>query len=244
MKTLLLASVASTTVWATVGACTSYESHPPPLGGCMAVDGATCAPSVVGGGGGGGGGVGTDAAVGACSIDPNASECDRCAATSCCSPLKACTSLLACEDLMSCVFNCPTGGGVSACEQQFPTATLPYHSLTSCLSISCPVCSESGAGDPCNPKQCVPGAGLACDGLWCTKPCLRNSDCTGIGPGGANIIGEPNACVFTSGGPQCAPGCSTSAQCVAFPGTYCHTTLSAEGPAVQVCATLPDATFD
>jgi hypothetical protein len=87
-------------------------------------------------------------------------------------------------------------------------------------------------------------APLFCQGLWCSKACTKNADCAGIGPSGANLLGQANVCVATSGGPQCAPGCTFDADCSYFPGTYCHSTLSFAGANVQVCAPVVDASAD
>jgi hypothetical protein len=224
-------------------ACSKGPSLPAELGNCVPGDEAGCTVAPGGGGGGSSGGADSGSDGGACSADPSTSQCDRCAATRCCSTFDACASATACQELATCVFNCPTSGCVASCKQQFPGGVVAYQALSSCVSLQCPVCAESGVGDPCFGGQCVPG--LSCGGLWCTKPCVSSSDCAGIGPNGGNVAsGEPNVCVPTSNGNQCAPGCSTNVQCVDFPGTYCHSTLSTDGGTVQVCAGFADASSD
>lgn len=224
-------------------ACQSSEALPPPLGNCVADSG--CSPATgIGGGGGGGTGTdgGADAAATMCTVEPAASQCDQCAAGKCCPSLGACTSSVDCRQLLSCILNCPSTGCVTACKQQFPSGTQAYQNLESCLQADCPICAESGVGDPCSATSCVPG--LACQGEWCTAPCTKDADCQGIGPNGDNILGQPNVCIPTSAGPRCAPGCGANTDCAYFPGTYCHSTLSIENTNVQVCAALPDASSD
>jgi hypothetical protein len=225
-------------------ACSS-TTLPAELGNCIPGDEIPCSVGGGGGGGSSGGDSGAEGGGGSCSADPGASQCNQCGATRCCSTYDACASATACQELATCVYNCPTTGCITSCKQQFPTAVVAYQALESCVSLQCPVCNESGVGDPCYGDRCV--AGLSCGGLglWCTKSCLHASDCAGIGPNGGNVAaGEANVCVPTSNGNQCAPGCTTNVECIDFPGTYCHSTLSTDGATVQVCAAFPDASSD
>jgi hypothetical protein len=124
----------------------------------------------------------------------------------------------------------------------YPTGVQAYQVLESCLQSRCPICGESGVGDPCTATSCV--TGLSCQGLWCWKSCTKDADCAGIGPNGGNILGHGNVCVATPSGPQCVPGCNLDADCTYFSGTYCHSTTSWTGEDVQVCAPVADASAD
>jgi len=231
-----------TTALLAFAACQSSEALPPPLGNCLADSGCSPATGVSGSGGGTPTDAGADVGASACTADPAASQCDQCAAAKCCPSLSACTSSSTCGQLFLCILNCPTTDCVATCKQQFPSGTQPYQALESCMQIDCPICVESGVGDPCSATSCVPG--LACQGSWCTAPCVKDSDCRGIGANGDNILGQANVCIPTSAGARCAPGCGVNADCSYFPGTYCHSTLSIENTYVQVCAALPDASSD
>ncbi len=96
-------------------------------------------------------------------------------------------------------------------------------------------------GDPCSDGYPPCESTLSCNGSWCTTPCTPTSDCAGIGPGGDNVGGTPNVCVFTAGaGDTCVPTCATDNDCVVFSGTYCKSTTALDGSTVQTCSPLPD----
>jgi hypothetical protein len=216
-------------------ACSSSEQHPPALGDCVGDD-ASCTSGVMVGGPGG---AQPDAAPGgACTVDATESQCDQCIFASCCSQANGCQALASCQNLVVCAANCLTSACIAGCNQQFQTGVAAYDALLSCASSRCSICSEAGVGDPCGAAPCV--AGLTCNGQWCTKPCLRAADCTGIGASGWNGQGEQNQCMSTARGLECAPGCTVDAQCAGLRGTYCRSTTSADGLAVQVCASITD----
>jgi hypothetical protein len=124
----------------------------------------------------------------------------------------------------------------------FPSGVASYQSLASCLQLRCPICYESGVGDPCPTPACV--TGLSCQGEWCTQPCTKDADCAGIGAGGGNVLGHRSWCLNSSNGPLCYPGCVVNADCAYFPGTYCRSALSFTGGDVQVCAPVADASTE
>jgi len=220
-------------------ACTSND-QPPASGDCVVIDGSTCSVSVIGGSSSGSDG-GPDGD--SCSVSAGDSQCGVCATTSCCTELVECQGSTACTNLLSCEDDC-TGGSacITACEQQFPTGTSTLQLLTSCLTRDCPVCAESGIGDPCGPGYYACETGLTCSGLYCTKACVKSTDCVGLGPGGANTLGYVNACMAGAHGNSCVPGCGGSATaCTDFPATYCFTTTDDDGNVVSVCTALPDA---
>jgi len=221
-------------------ACSSNDARPPPSGDCVVVDGSTCTTSVIGGGSSGGEG-GADG--GGCSVTAGDSQCGQCATTSCCSELEGCHSSADCTNLLSCENTCSGGSAcLMACEHQFPAGVSSLQLVSSCLARDCPICAESGVGDPCGPQFNPCETGLTCNGLWCTRSCVRAADCAGIGGGGTNTLGFANACMATSHGDLCTPGCAGAAgACVDFPGTYCFATTAADGSNVSVCAALPDA---
>jgi hypothetical protein len=235
---VLLASAA--TVLLAIVACSSNDDRPPPTGGCVVVDGSKCTTTVIGGSSSGSEG-GVDG--GGCSVSAGASQCGECATTSCCSELVECQNSTYCTNLLSCEDDC--GGGTScitACQNQFPTGVSTLQLLSSCLTRDCLVCNESGIGDPCSPGYPACETGLTCNGLWCTKACIRSTDCTGIGADGTNILGFTNACMATAHGNLCTPGCGgTPAACTDFAGTYCFATTDDDGNLVSVCSALPDA---
>jgi hypothetical protein len=220
-----------------LGACSS-ESRPPELGDCKALDDASCATPVSGGGQLGSD---NDAASTVCSAGSSASQCDVCANANCCGSLTACAALADCNNLLSCVMGCAGASAcVDACDQSYSNSVTALDAIDSCLTQKCAVCTESGVGDPCTPGASTCIAGLTCSSLWCTKPCAHGSDCAGIGPDSGNFTGEPNACMATSGGVLCTPGCATNADCGDFPGTFCVSTTSFDGLTVSVCSALPD----
>jgi hypothetical protein len=227
------------------GACTSTVSHPPDLGDCTGTE-VSCPAPVVAGGGGGGSGADSGAAGGACSVSPLDSQCTQCANGSCCSAYLACADDVDCQNLSSCEENC--GGAsacISACEGQSPKGIDTLTTLSDCVTVKCPVCTQSGVGDPCDGAASVCNAGLSCPGLWCTKACARSSDCVGLGADGGNALNLPNACIESAAsGETCTPGCAVDADCVDFPGTFCFATTSVDGLSVHVCAPSPDAGSD
>lgn len=223
----------------TIVACSAEDAHPPASGGCVAVDGSTCKTTVIGSSSGGEGG----ADGGGCPVSAGDSQCGICATTSCCSELVECNSSTDCTNLLSCENTCSGDSAcLTACEKQYPTGVSTLQLVSSCLARDCPVCGESGVGDPCGPQYpaCVTEA--TCNGLWCTAACVRSSDCAGIGADGANTLGFANVCMATSHGDLCTPGCAgASNACADFPGTYCFATTAADGTSVSVCSALPDA---
>ena len=222
-----------------IPACTSNDAHPPISGDCVPVDGSVCNTTVVSGSSGGEGG----ADGGGCSVNAGDSQCGVCATARCCAELEHCESTTDCTNLESCEGHC--GGGaacIMACEAQFPAGVTAVQLVASCLAGDCPICNESGVGDPCGAQYPACVAGLTCNGLWCTKGCVNSSDCAGIGAGGGNFLDNVNACIATSQGDTCVPGCGGGPSgCTYFPGTYCLATTAADGSHVSVCASLPDA---
>lgn len=221
-------------------ACSSDDSRPGTNGDCVVVDGSICTTTVIGGSSSGSEG-GTDG--GSCTVSAGDSQCGVCANAHCCAQLEECNANTACTNLLSCEDTC--GGAsscITSCEQQFPTGGSTLQLLTSCLTTDCPICDESGVGDPCSVGYPSCETGFTCTGLWCTKACVSSTDCAGIGAGGTNTLGYGNACITGPHGNTCAPGCGGSAgACADFPGTYCFMTTDDQGNVVSVCATLPDA---
>ena len=162
----------------------------------------------------------------------------------CCVDLETCEQSTPCENLLGCVAHCGSHTCVSACEQTYVSVAFIYSKLTACMSLHCPVCAESGVGDPCNAASDACVTATSCSGLWCTRACTKQADCAGIGPGGGNFTGQPGACRRAGSGYSCYPGCSGDPDCTDFPGTYCIVTTDLTGATVQVCATSPDAGTD
>lgn len=229
----------ATAVLLAIVACSSNDARPPASGDCVVVDGSTCTTSVIGGGSSGGEG----GADGGCSVSAGDSQCGQCGTASCCSELEQCSNSTDCTNLLSCENTCSGGSAcLTACEHQFPAGVSGLQLVSSCLATDCPICAESGVGDPCGPQFAACETGLTCSGLWCTKGCVLSSDCAGIGGAGSNTLGFANVCMATSHGDLCTPGCAGAAgACADFPGTYCFATTAADGSNASVCTALPDA---
>lgn len=242
MRRLSIALVNVALAWVALAACSTDSAHPPLLGPCE-FDGASCSVGAVGGGVGGAADSG--ATPSACQVNAGDSQCTQCAEASCCGAFAACTASADCENLLNCEPSCATAACVSSCETQSPNGVALLDTLQACLQTRCPVCSELGVGDPCTPDGTACNAGLLCSGLWCTKGCLRSTDCAGLGPAGGNALGFQNACIVTAtAGDQCLPGCAADSDCSSFPGAFCFATTSSEGLSVRVCAATPDAGTD
>jgi hypothetical protein len=223
-----------------VAACSPSQDHPPDLGDCTSTDGSACANPVTGTGSGG-----SEAGTSACAVDAGGGQCAQCLSASCCTPIAACEANTSCANLVSCEDGCNSAAAcVSACQTQYPAGISPLQAITDCETLRCPICAQSGVGDPCSPGYGPCVAGLTCNGLWCTRACARSSDCAGIGNGGASVLGFPNVCTSTASGDGCVPECSSTVDCADFPATFCKATTTLEGSAVSVCAALPDASTD
>ncbi len=224
----------ATMLWL-MAACSASDTHPPELGPC---DGSCGVPPV--GAGGTSGTPGDAAAASSCSTTPNDAQCLQCLGAHCCSMLEACLGNADCQNLLSC-----EDARLSACEANFPGGVIILNNLTPCETSRCPVCSQSGTGDPCVHGETACNVGLSCAGLWCSKTCLRASDCLGLGAGGGNTQGQPNACVHSqSSGDICFPGCTTDSDCESFPGTFCLSFTSVDALPVAICASSRDAGTD
>jgi hypothetical protein len=235
--------VAVVLAWLVVGACSASPDRPPELGKCEFED-ASC-PATTAGGGAQGGEEG-DANT-ACSVNPADSQCAQCQEASCCPSLNACSESMDCQNLVDCEEACTGAGNCipGYCESKSPNGVSPLATLTACIQANCAVCSQLGVGDPCNPFAPACNPGLVCNGLWCTKACVRSTDCGGLGAGGGNQLGLPNACIVTStAGEECQPGCTQDADCSTFPGAFCFATTSSDGLSVRVCVSPPDAGAD
>jgi hypothetical protein len=239
------------TAFVVLGACSS-QPLPSALGNCVVVGDSSCASAHLGGGAVGSAGNSdgsvddVDNGASGCSAGPSASQCQACVSANCCAYLNACTASTECSNLLSCVLAC-AGAGVSACidgcNGRYQGSVTALNDVESCLTLKCPICSESGIGDPCAPGVDACISGLTCNDFWCTSPdrCTKGSDCLGIGPNGGNDLGFANECIAIGSGNFCTPSCvidTESSGCVS--GTFCHTTTSVDGLTVSVCATLPD----
>jgi hypothetical protein len=224
--------------------CSSTESRPPLEPDCQPND-AGCTTQTVGGGGGGSG---DSAAASSCSgMDlSGSSQCIQCAGLHCCSELNTCLSPsnpsdpanTDCKNLL----DCEEAFGTSSQCTAFSAGQATFNALEECLTGECPVCSESGIGDPCSGTSLGCAPGLTCFDGWCTADCTSSSACSGLGPGGTNALGLANVCLTIAGtGDICVPGCSASTDCEDFTGTFCFATTAVGGAAVQVCSHTPDA---
>ncbi len=221
-------------------ACSASDTHPPELGACDS----NCSVAPVGAGGTSGGA--GDAAVAAnCSTTTNDSQCLQCLGSNCCTMLNACLGNPDCQNLLSCENACTDSACLSMCKADFPNGVLILDNLTPCETSRCPVCSQSGTGDPCVPGETTCNVGLSCVGLWCSKTCLHASDCVGLGASGGDSRGQTNSCVHSSSsGDICFPGCTTDADCEPFPGTFCLSFTSVDALPATICASSRDAGTD
>lgn len=98
-------------------------------------------------------------------------------------------------------------------------------------SIDCASSLPASVGDPCTADtDCASNFCTSSDG-WCSLQCTYSSDCGSPSDGGYNF------CVPTNSGyDYCFTSCSTSADCAAFPGTYCKTANTTVGVEVKVCS--------
>ncbi len=243
VRSSILASVAAP--WLVVSACSVSPARPPELGTCEFGD-ASCPVSIISGGTQGGEEEGGTSSI-TCQVSAGDSRCDQCANASCCQPLSMCSESLDCQNLLNCERQTCTGAldCVGNCQSQAPKGVALLDSLTTCIEAKCPVCSQLGIGDPCSPFGIACNPGLVCNGLWCSKACTRSTDCVGLGAGGGNALGLPNACIFAAAvGDECQPGCNQDSDCSEFPGSFCFATSSSEGAAVRVCVPPPDAGAD
>jgi hypothetical protein len=233
-------------------ACSSASAPPPVLGGCTsdaghcnAVGGSGGGGATSSGGGSGGGSGGSssdDGGVGVCSEPTSASQCNQCIGGKCCGELQTCTNDTNCEALLGCLSAC--GGGpscTSTCEQKYMSAKALYGELTTCATTDCPICAQLGVGDPCAGTTGACQTGLTCINEWCTKTCLMDTDCAGIGPNGGNLTGQPGACRHLSTGNYCFPGCASDTDCIDFAGTSCIVVTDLANANVSVCAAGADA---
>ena len=234
----ILASVAAP--WLVVSACSVSPARPPELGACDVGD-ASCPVSVISGGTQGGEGEGGTGPI-ACPVSAGDSQCDQCVDAKCCQPFATCNDSLDCGNLLRCEQQTCTGAldCVANCEMQSPKGVALLNSLTTCIEARCPVCSQLGIGDPCTPFGVACNPGLVCNGFWCSKACTRSTDCVGLGVGGGNTLGLPNACIVTATvGEECQPGCNQDSDCSEFPGSFCFVTTSAVGTSVSFCTPPP-----
>jgi hypothetical protein len=214
---------------------------------CVPVFDAGCRVAVVGGGSSGagteGGATGTSSA---CPVNSSDSQCEQCENSQCCGTIQACAASTSCNGLVfTCLPTCTSGGATGPCVQScesninYTAGVALYDDIVTCVTDRCPVCNESGAGDPCaagNPACIAP---FTCNGSWCTKPCAVDADCLGLGAGSGNVVGTGNVCVDVPGtGSICVPACSRINGCASYPGTFCQTTAATDGATVQVCALL------
>ncbi len=102
-----------------------------------------------------------------------------------------------------------------------------------------------GLGEPCTSIAGCASNRCACEHPncrgWCTTTCAMSSDCAGDYSGGATLLGQRNSCITNASVPPsntCFPGCSTNADCAAFPGTVCEGAATIENSSVSIC-TLP-----
>lgn len=223
-------------------ACSNAPAQPPVLGGCSSDAGGCGSSGSVGTGGGSGSSSGGDA--GECGYPSTASQCDLCVGEHCCTQVESCENSTTCEQLQECISLC--GGGsrcTTSCESSYPAAASLYTQVTSCANTQCPICSESGIGDPCaTTASCV--TGLTCMGPWCTETCANDAACTGIGENGGNYTGHANACLHFVNGNYCVPGCASDTDCTTyFPGTACSVATNLAGATVYVCANALDGGY-
>jgi hypothetical protein len=228
--------VGSIAVWIAAFACTNNNGLPPQQGPCVPSATVKCGGGLTGSGSSGG----EAGPATACATDAG-SACDECAAADCCSEFTTCEQNTNCASLLNCEVNCTTSSCFTTCQNQFPLGTGDLQIYSSCLSARCPVCNESGVGDPCSTGFAGCETGLTCsNGLWCTKTCAQVSDCAGLGAGGVNSLGYANTCV----GGLCVPECtSNETGCQDFPGSFCATATTIANTSQLVCfaSTTADA---
>lgn len=100
-----------------------------------------------------------------------------------------------------------------------------------CQGSTCPrfgsTCALGSIGDPCQ-QNADCHINLTCNGLWCTKACVADTDC-----------GATNYCIGDGTGAfSCFPFCGTGAKqdCSFYPGTTCTTGTNPTGAMLPVCS--------
>jgi hypothetical protein len=173
-----------------------------------------------------------------CSPPSGASACHQCTASSCCAPSTACDADAECTALVACEARCTASTCITDCETTHAGGVSLFRAYFDCLSGSCPICAQSGVGDPCttDASNCAPG--LTCNGLYCTRGCVGDSDCAGAFDDGLNGSGGANVCAINGQkAAVCFPGCSSSKDCATYDGTTCVSDTASVSGSVQVCAT-------
>jgi hypothetical protein len=227
---------------ALLASCSPASPLPPPIPDCQAND-AGCTTQTGVGGGGVSDDSGSAASCGQLDLS-GSSQCTQCAELQCCPALTTCFDNTDCATLYTCEEAC---GGLASCVNSECAlgAVAMFNEVEICLRGKCPVCNESGVGDPCGGSAPDCAAGYTCFDGWCTADCTASTAstaCSGLGPNGTNALGFANACLALAGeGDVCAPGCGSDSDCANFVDTLCLPTTAVGGATVQVCARIADA---
>ncbi len=153
----------------------------------------------------------------------------------------ACQASAACVSFRQCEASC--GNQQCKCEQTYPTGAALWAALDVCGADVCDPCAFEGIGDPCGQDFDCDGTFTSCS-EWCTQECSTGADCMGREFGDQNAFGFSNYCLLNGDNvDSCFPGCSTNADCQAFPGTDCEVANPIDTPTVNVtvCTAPGDA---
>jgi hypothetical protein len=176
-----------------------------------------------------------------CTPKTGASECSKCQDTSCCAVLTTCAQNAECVALVKCEGNCGDSSCIADCQTQHAAGKADLAAYSSCVSGSCPVCSQEGVGDPCTADSDCPSP-LTCSGLWCTKSCAGDPDCAGAFDNGQNRYSGTNTCAVNKlKAAICFPACTSDADCAPYAGTTCVSDPTPNNGVTHICATHPVA---
>lgn len=173
-----------------------------------------------------------------CPISFEKTACQSCFTTKCGVTCAACAADGACNSALICAANCADTACVAACTSGLSSAQRASYDAVlgdkGCALTTCRAqCRTPGEiGDPCSVgADC--GTGVCSDGGWCEATCTENTDC------GINSAGDLIWCMPTTAGTkECFPGCTSNADCRAFPGaaTTCQSYTATNGNAAHICA--------
>jgi hypothetical protein len=167
-------------------------------------------------------------------------ECISCEQGSCSGQWTACQANPACVSFEECEANC--GTQACTCEHDFPNGAALWLALNTCATSNCVPCPFMGVGDPC--MQDGDCTDISTCSLWCTEECMVSSDCAGLDFNGENLFGQNTYCILNGDNvDSCFPGCTTNADCQAFPGTDCETANAVDNPTanISICTLPADA---
>ncbi len=178
----------------------------------------------------------------ACPVTFENASCERCFATMCASQCSTCAGDSACNAALVCMANCGADTTCSdACVSGLSTSTTSLLASilgeSGCVAEECRSACGGGLGDPCNTNaDCAYGACSGAGG-WCTTTCTENVQCASTSASIFDRDGQYVWCVYsTSDTYSCFPGCTSNADCAAYPGSTCRAATAINGASTAICS--------